>query len=569
MPEAGVQPEWLAVAGGKARVRVLGRPPDALCSNTYLIRTGPALILIDPGADDAHTEWILEALAAEQAGPSQPVFVLLTHCHRDHARALRALRERAPAPLFLLAQEHGALALGRGDSELTMAFLYNETCDPVNAHVTLLPAGLASGRGALRLADETDLVWHAEAGMADDGSERYCQKIIFVEGCPLEVHGTPGHSPDSICIRLGNFLFIGDLLFADKPGIAGMPGWSQPDLLRSLGHVSALLEKHGIEFLCPGHGPVLDRSQAAPLLARALRNTRNLRALPRLDKHRAAFLKSAARILVDEIAMQLAVLGGRLHLLADRLAELGEHAFADSLRRDLDLDALDGYLADFQRYADMQKASVLEMAVPLKGVSLLSKLDKILTRANLPAGVAELPLRRVRQTMQDYINMMFGFDLCEFAQPADLGILAGEALALLQPAAVDMAEAAAASDDAAAFARFLARRLDIRSCLGVVDLAALSAPGAPFRIRVEPDHLRILLADVLEILAAGSGARVVLSAEPRHGKVRFRMDREGGGVEPSPHKRRYWDLMTRLLGGAFHADSLGVSLDWPAARSGR
>lgn len=45
---------------------------------------------------------------------------------------------------------------------------------------------------------------------------------------------TPGHSPDSICLLIGNKLFTGDTLFVGECGRTDLPGGSTSDLYDSL-----------------------------------------------------------------------------------------------------------------------------------------------------------------------------------------------------------------------------------------------------------------------------------------------------------------------------------------------
>ena len=44
------------------------------------------------------------------------------------------------------------------------------------------------------------------------------ERLVIGTGPSLEVYHTPGHSPDSCCIRIGRLLFTGDLLFGCKSG---------------------------------------------------------------------------------------------------------------------------------------------------------------------------------------------------------------------------------------------------------------------------------------------------------------------------------------------------------------
>jgi len=90
------------------RVRADNPSPLTLSgTNTYLVGREPTYV-VDPGpALDAHVERV-SAEVQERGGLGG---VILTHDHRDHAGAARALLARHPAPL----------AAARGDADVTLA----------------------------------------------------------------------------------------------------------------------------------------------------------------------------------------------------------------------------------------------------------------------------------------------------------------------------------------------------------------------------------------------------------------------------------------------------------------
>jgi len=67
----------------------------------------------------------------------------------------------------------------------------------------------------------------------------------------LEVIHTPGHTPDSICLLVGNRLLTGDTLFVGECGRTDLPGGSARDMYNSLFHRLMKLDD-GIEVY-PGH----------------------------------------------------------------------------------------------------------------------------------------------------------------------------------------------------------------------------------------------------------------------------------------------------------------------------
>jgi hydroxyacylglutathione hydrolase len=71
----------------------------------------------------------------------------------------------------------------------------------------------------------------------------------------LEVIGTPGHSPGSICLYWPQHkaLFAGDVIFEQGVGRTDLPGGSGEQLKESIQRLSS----RDIELLLPGHGNII------------------------------------------------------------------------------------------------------------------------------------------------------------------------------------------------------------------------------------------------------------------------------------------------------------------------
>ncbi|HOK79574.1 MAG TPA: MBL fold metallo-hydrolase [bacterium] len=78
------------------------------------------------------------------------------------------------------------------------------------------------------------------------------QLIKVTEKFLLSVIHTPGHTPGSVCLKLGNCLFSGDLLFCGGVGRTDLPGGNEYLLFKSL-HRILQLDRNMI--VLPGHGP--------------------------------------------------------------------------------------------------------------------------------------------------------------------------------------------------------------------------------------------------------------------------------------------------------------------------
>jgi len=70
----------------------------------------------------------------------------------------------------------------------------------------------------------------------------------------MGIYFIPGHSPDSICIRIGEILFAGDFFLAVNFLLAGAVGWNQTDMMNSISHMFWLAENTDVNCFCTGRG---------------------------------------------------------------------------------------------------------------------------------------------------------------------------------------------------------------------------------------------------------------------------------------------------------------------------
>ncbi|MGN6326611.1 MBL fold metallo-hydrolase [Pseudolysinimonas sp.] len=191
-------------------------PPDVLSiptppgphpaqTNCVVLRDGAAVDLVDPGWDDPAALSALDAGLAELGLRLEDVrSIVATHWHVDHLSLAARIRERSGARILL----------GRPDA--------GEAGIPID-------------------------------GLLDDGQE------LRLGGRTARVVATPGHTPGSICLDLGDVLLTGDtVLPAINPGlglsveVAGNP---IRDYLASLDRIAR--EFAGRPAL-PGHGLAID-----------------------------------------------------------------------------------------------------------------------------------------------------------------------------------------------------------------------------------------------------------------------------------------------------------------------
>ncbi len=186
-----------------------------LGTNCYLLWEDGSCVLIDPGADAAQLLRRIAGLGVRLEG------IVLTHGHYDHVGAVQALREATGCRVYL------------PDADAA------------------LPPSITDGPIAY-----TDL---------------YADGDVLRFG-PIELRAmrTPGHTPGSSCLRLGNRLFTGDTLFRGSCGRIDLPGGDWRQMYASL---KRLGELEGDLYVYPGHGDAstLDRERRAnPYLREAM-----------------------------------------------------------------------------------------------------------------------------------------------------------------------------------------------------------------------------------------------------------------------------------------------------------
>jgi glyoxylase-like metal-dependent hydrolase (beta-lactamase superfamily II) len=112
-------------------------------------------------------------------------------------------------------------------------------------------------RGDLPLLDGVDEQARM-FGLPPTGSPRVDRFVddgdrVGPDGLRLDVLHTPGHSPGGVSYRLGEAVFVGDLLFSGSIGRTDLPGGSFPVLLDSVR--TKLYPLGDGTRVFPGHGP--------------------------------------------------------------------------------------------------------------------------------------------------------------------------------------------------------------------------------------------------------------------------------------------------------------------------
>lgn len=171
--------------------------PAPLYTNSYLLISDAGHgVIIDPAAEpEQYTKLLQEHNASLTA-------ILCTHGHYDHVGSAQELCRSTGAKLYCEAAD-----------------LRNDQLYPLSQ----ADSGYAAG-AAVTVDELAFMVWH-----------------------------TPGHTPGSVVLQCGGYLFTGDTLFQGSMGRTDLPGGSEAEMMDSLRKLAALPLPRETQIL-PGHG---------------------------------------------------------------------------------------------------------------------------------------------------------------------------------------------------------------------------------------------------------------------------------------------------------------------------
>jgi glyoxylase-like metal-dependent hydrolase (beta-lactamase superfamily II) len=175
---------------------------------SYIIGRGRVAI-IDPGPDDpAHVQALLDAVRGETV-----THIFVTHTHRDHSPAVRAIKAAT-----------GALVLAEGP------------------HRAARPLNIGEAK---RLDASGDLDFVPDRRLADG-------EVVSTDGFAIEAIATPGHTANHMAFALGgaDILFAGDHVMAWSTSIVAPPDGAMSDFMNSLHKLAHRPEP----IYLPGHG---------------------------------------------------------------------------------------------------------------------------------------------------------------------------------------------------------------------------------------------------------------------------------------------------------------------------
>ena len=195
--------------------RVLATNPSAFSytgTQTYLVGSGEAVAIIDPGPDDTDH---LDALVAA-IGPARLIAIICTHTHRDHSPGAAPLSQRTGAPVI------GCAPLILDDSGPRADASFDTSYAPTRV--------LADGDQISGGSGET--AW------------------------TLTAIATPGHTSNHLCFALAQSgaVVTGDHVLGWSTSVVAPPDGDMADYMTSL----QLLHDRQDRVYYPAHGPQID-----------------------------------------------------------------------------------------------------------------------------------------------------------------------------------------------------------------------------------------------------------------------------------------------------------------------
>ncbi len=202
-------------------------------SNVHLVTFLGSSFLIDAGYERRGEE-LVAALRASGVDLSKLKAIILTHGHADHSGGARVLREALHVPVVVGAGDVDMLSKGKNE-------------------LPICPTGFL---GRWRYEQDSTATFTPFAANIE---VRDSMDLAALTGIPGKVVLVPGHTRGSLAVKVGDVLFVGDLLRGSVVGSGAATHLYMCDLEANKKDIANLLTVEAPEarLVFPGHfGPV-------------------------------------------------------------------------------------------------------------------------------------------------------------------------------------------------------------------------------------------------------------------------------------------------------------------------
>jgi len=559
---------WQPLPGSRqAEIYPYLRKPDLLSSNSCIIRTPQQILLIDAGALAAQTADLNRILTDCQRERTRPVVVYLTHCHLDHSLEVGRHRQiMTAAPVWIAVQEKGADFLSLGDPAKTIAELYGVAFPSLRPDIRLLTE-TDKRRKAPRsvcLLPGVNMRITTEAIETDREQPLFQQTISIGGGDVLEIYSAPGHSPDSVCIRVGEILFIGDLLAAANPMVAGISGWHREHLLDTQRHVQWLLDHKPVTLCYPGHGGLIPSEKARDILRRLQRKTLSLGDVSRMNEERLFQITDYALELLDEAEEVFSSIAGRLLYVAYQLERLEEEEAACRCRDAMPMERIDACLLEFRKLCRrLESGKIRRVEFAHGALAIVEQVKGLFDPRPLAPILPQPMIHRGTSLLLDFIGIANGRRNLEEFIPTDVNAViddvlrAGQESPHLDDSVLDYVE------DDARFLASLVLRIGHEPAAGRPPVHFLPHKSLPY-VSVAPGRFSDTLLTFLDWLTQTHPPSIRIATGMHRGGPFVAVAPEGwGDAAPTPHRKKKIDSFARrfrMCGLVLHAKKDGFRL---------
>lgn len=525
------------------------RKIDLMSSNSYILSGSEQIAIIDPGGLEEqidHLEGVIEVLQDELL---RPVVIYLTHVHLDHWVQLKqGGYHRNLSEAALAVQAAGAEALERQDCEITLSGLLGRSMVQVPVDLRLLAPWDLSLRDEhhVRLDDRV-CEYAMRSKEIAPGLVLHSQNMPLGKDDCLEIYHTPGHSPDSVCIKAGTLLMAGDLFFAPNPGMAGACGWSQRDLVESIQKALWILENKNIQFCCSGHGRVIDAWTARKTLEVMYTDALSLQNLEEITPQWAKRIAAYASDLMAEMERISTIIAGRLAFIAHVLGELEENSEAEEMEKIIDPKLLDGLFNEFHGFSmALREGKKLDWELIHKAGQTVGRLEKLFEMKRLGSILDPYLLGRAGRLINDYSITYRGFRPPYYVSYQDVNMVVIEVLNRIRQNPYEE-EAILQAESVEDYLLALKARIAHVDVFENVNLNFEADPEKPFA-RMDKERFSDALADILERFAVAGAGTIEAKTSQNGDWVLVRVEGPAS-AHPLARSERFFERNLALCGG--------------------